>query len=116
MCSGLTSESVKIPPPLPGSLWYSTTLLRFPCLGQCLNVENEGDIKLKITVEELEMCRSSLLFFIFVLLFVLCFVFVGFWFFGFCLIFLLLLFWFGVLFVLFFLFSGDNFYLALAAF
>lgn len=64
-CNGLTSESVKIPPALPGSLWYSTTLFRFPCLGRCLNIENEGEIKPKISVGELGMCRIFLLFFFF---------------------------------------------------
>lgn len=52
-----------MPPALSGNLWYSTTLFRFPCLGRCLNIEKEGKIKPKITVGELWMCRSFLLFF-----------------------------------------------------
>lgn len=60
-CNGLTSKSFKIPPSLPGSPWYSLTLFRFPCLGRCFNIENEGEIKPKVTVEKLRLCKSFLL-------------------------------------------------------
>lgn len=63
--NGLTSKFFKIPPSLPGSLWYSLTLFRFPCLGTCWNVENEGEIKPKVTVEKLRLCKCFLLFFFF---------------------------------------------------
>lgn len=58
-CSSLISESVKILPALPGNL---TTLLSLLCLGRCWNIENKREIKPKITLVMLGICRSFSLF------------------------------------------------------